>query len=129
MPRSWPGRIELVLVSLFLASWVVFVLDAVGLLRLAGALPLALYPFFSLAASLGWGAGLGYSVRRRGLEARMRRAAWVVYFFGPPGILHVVRAMAPVELQRLQPLVPLLGWGVYSVFFAVPLVVAPRRRL
>jgi hypothetical protein len=59
----------------------------------------------------------------------MRRRALVVYYFGPPGILHVVRAMAPAMLQRLQPLVPLLGWGVYSVFFAVPLLVMPRRRL
>ena len=104
-------------------------LDAAGVLHLAGALPLALYPFFSLAASLGWGGGLAYNVRRRGLHPPMRRRALVVYFFGPPGILHLVRAMAPLLLQRLQPLVPLLGWGVYSIFFAVPLVVAPRRRL
>ena len=104
-------------------------LDAVGVLHLAGSLPLALYPFFSLAASLGWGAGLAYNVRRRGLIPPMRRRALVVYYFGPPGILHLVRAMAPLLLQRLQPLVPLLGWGVYSIFFAVPLMVAPRRRL
>ena len=40
-----------------------------------------------------------------------------------------MRAMAPLLLQRLQPLVPILGWGVYSVFFAVPLLVMPKRRL
>jgi len=127
--RSWLLWLELIVVSLFLACWVVFVLDALGVVHLAGALPLQLYPFFSLAASLGWGAGLGYNVRRRNLAGAMRRRALVVYYFGPPGILHVVRAMAPLALQRLQPLVPILAWGVYSVFFTVPLVVAPRRRL
>jgi hypothetical protein len=124
----WLLWFELLVVAFFLASWLAFVLDALGVLHLAGSLPLALYPFFSLAASLGWGAGLAYNVRRRGLQPPMRRRTLVVYYFGPPGILHLVRAMAPLVLQRLQPLVPLLGWGVYSIFFAVPLVVAPRRR-
>jgi hypothetical protein len=121
------ARVEPALIGLFLAGWVGALLGQLGVLELAGTLRLAFYPYFSLAAALGWIAGNVYVHRRRRLPRELRRRLLLVYLVGPPGILYLLRAMAPLVEQQIAPLVPLLGFGVFSVFFAVPVTLAPRR--
>ena len=121
-------RVEPALIGLFLASWLGALLAQLGVLDLAGSLPLAFYPFFSFAAALGWVGGNVYVHRRRGVAPPLGRRLLAIYLVGPPGILYLVRAMAPAAEQAVAPLVPLLGFGVYSVFFAVPVTLAPRHR-
>lgn len=121
-------RVEPALIGLFLASWLGALLGQLGVLDLAGTLPLAFYPYFSLAAGLGWLAGNVYVHRRRSVPKALRRRLMLIYLVGPPGILYLVRAMAPVVDQTVAPLVPLLGFGVFTVFFAVPVSLAPRPR-
>ena len=119
-------RLEPALIGLFLAAWLSALLGQVGLLDLAGSLRLAFYPFFSLAGAMGWVAGNVYVHRRRGLPKPLSRRLLLIWVVGPPGILYLVRGMAPAAEQAIAPLVPLLGFGVYSVFFAVPVTLAPR---
>ena len=119
-------RLEPALIGLFFASWLGALLAQLGVLPLAGTLPLAFYPYFSLAAALGFAAGNFYVQRRRVFPPELRRRLLLVYLVGPPGILYLVRGMAPAADQALAPLVPLLGFGVYSIFFAVPVKLVPR---
>lgn len=119
-------RLEPALIGLFLAAWLSALLGQLGVLDLAGSLRLAFYPFFSLAAAMGWVAGNVYVHRRRGLPQPLRRRLLMIWLVGPPGILYLIRGMAPAAEQAIAPLVPLLGFGVYSVFFLVPVTLAPR---
>jgi len=121
-------RLEVALVSLFFACWSVAALAGLGLLDLAGGLPLSLYPLYSIAAALGWIFGNVYVMRSRTVPRRLRRRVLLVYFLGPPGIVYALRAMAPVEDQLLAPLVPLYSLGVYTALFLVPVVLRPPRR-
>jgi len=109
-------------VGLFFAGWVGALLQQWGVLSLGGTLPLALYPYFGLAAFLGWVSGNVYLVRRRRLPPSSHRRALLIYFLGPPGLLYLLRSMAPVEDQLAAPLVPVLAFGVFAVFFLVPMV-------
>jgi hypothetical protein len=124
------SRLEPVLVALFLATWVVDLLVALGLVDLAGSLDLGLYPLYSMSAAAGWLAGNVFVARVQGLPRALRRRILLVYFLGPPGLLTLLRAMATAEAQRAAPLVPLYSLGVFSVLFLVPLLMprAPARR-
>ncbi len=103
-------------------GWLASILAFWGVLPLAGALPLDLYRFFSLAAILGWLAGNVYRFRQRGaLESPVRRRAVWLYLIGPPSFLYLLRAMAPLLEQQAAPLVPIYGFGVYGLFFLIPL--------
>ena len=119
------------LLGLFLACWLVALLHLVGLLSLAGTLDLGLYPFYGIAAALGWVSGNLYVHGRRALPARARRLLLVVYFLAPPGLLYLLRAMAPAALQAAAPFVALYACAVFAVFFLVPVTLtgtAPTRR-
>ena len=63
----------------------------------------------------------------------LRRRVFLVYFLGPPGLLYLLRAMASIEAQRAAPLVPFYAFGVFAVFFVVPILLpttpAARRSL
>jgi hypothetical protein len=113
-------RLEPILAGLFLACWVVVLLARLGVVPLAGHLPLALYPLYSTAATLGWASGILYMRRRRGVPLPMLRRLFVVYYLGPAGILWLLRSMAPLEWQQAAPLVPLYAFGVFSALFSVP---------
>lgn len=113
-------RTAALLAGLFLACWAVVLLHRLGLVELAGSLPLALYPLYSLAAALGWAAGITYARLRRGTEGLLRRRLFLIFLVGPPGLLFLLRAMAPVAHQQAAPLVPLFAFGVYAALFAVP---------
>ena len=114
------GRLEVVLLGLFLACWVFSLLSFTHVVSLAGSLPLALYPYYSVAVALGWAFGMLYMQRTRGFETQLRRRFLFIYYLGPPAILVLLRAMAPVAYQRAAPLVPLWAFGVFSILFLVP---------
>jgi hypothetical protein len=117
-PSFW--RLEAILLALFLACWLVVVLSLVGLVTLRGNFPLGLYPLYSLASALGWGAGNLYVHRGRRFPDPIRRRVLLVYYLGPQGLIYLLRAMASTADQQAAPLVPLYAFGVFSIFFLVP---------
>lgn len=121
------GRLEPIVLGLFLASWAVVLLERLGVVSLAGHLPLALYPLYGIAGMMGWVAGNLYAHRRRGFDRPMRRRLLVVYLIGPTGLIYLLRAMAPQEHQALAPMVPLWAFGVFCAMFAAPAMI--RRPL
>lgn len=121
-------RLELALLPVFTAIWLVALLVAVGLLPGNGLLALDFYRLYSVAAVLGWLAGNVYVVRARQLAAQLsRRSLLLVYLLGPSALVYLLRALAPV-VERLQaPFVPLYALGVYVIFFLVPVSFKTRR--
>lgn len=120
-------RVELILAGLFAACWVAAVLGAVNAAPLAGSLDLGLYPLYSLAVVLGSAAGNGYAWRSRRLEPRERRRILLVYLAGPPGLLTLLRGLAPDPVQDAAPLVPFYAFMVFAVFLMVPLMLRRPR--
>ena len=114
------------LLGFFGAAWLVSLAHVVGLLPLAGGLPLSLYGYFAAAATAGWLAGNVFVLRRR--RVGERRLLVVLYLFGPPSLVYLLRALAPEELRDLAPLAPLWAFGVYGVFFLVPILFPPPVR-
>lgn len=115
------ARFEPALFALFLVAWLGALLGQLRLVPLAGLLDLGLYPLFTVAAALGWVAGNVYLHRRRRSPPAVRRKLFVIYLVGPPGLLYLLRAMAPRAVQQMAPLVPLLAFAVFVVFFLVPI--------
>ena len=114
-------RLETILLALFLAGWTVVVLNWLRLVSLAGNLQLgSLYPLYSFACMLGWSAGTLYVHRRRGLPDSGRARLLFLYYLGPQGLVYLVRAMTPVSFQEAAPWVPVYAFGVFSIFFLVP---------
>jgi hypothetical protein len=99
----------------------------VGVVPLDGALDLGLYPLYVTAALAGWVAGNVFVSTSRGLGKPLRRRLALAYLFGPAGLLYLLRAMAPTEVQVAAPLVPLYAHAVFAVFFVVPVTL--RRPL
>ena len=118
--RGEVGRLEVALLGLFLACWVLRVLTFARVVNLVGSLPLSLYAFYGVAVALGWGFGILYVVRTRGLPVRIRRLFLLIYYLRPPAVLRLLRGMAPAVDQRAAPFVPLWAFGVFSVLFLVP---------
>lgn len=112
-------RFEAVLLGLFLACWLVYLLALVRVVSPAGSLTLDFYPYFSLAAGVGWGAGNLYVFRVRDREPSTRRGLLGGYFLAPLGLLFLVRAMATVDFQRAAPLAGVYALCVFSIFFVV----------
>ena len=121
-----PG--ERSLLGFFGAAWAVSVLHLAGVLPLAPALPLSLYGYYGFAAAAGWVAGNVFVLRRRRIGGR--GLLLVLYLFGPPSLVYLLRALAPPEHHQAAPLAPLWAFGVYGVFFLVPVLLPPpvRRR-
>jgi hypothetical protein len=119
-PRGEVGPLEIALLGLFLACWALRVLSFARVITLAGSLPLSLYSYYGVAVALGWGFGILYVVRTRGLPPRTRRLFLLIYYLGPTAILSLVRGMAPYSYQRAAPLAALWAFGVFSALFFVP---------
>lgn len=113
-------RLELVLLALFFACWLVGFLQFFGLVPTTGSLDLGLRGLFTFAAALGWVAGNVYVQRSRGLPGEIRRRLLLIYLLGPPGLLFLLRSMASAETQMAAPLAPLYASGVFSILFLVP---------
>lgn len=116
-------RLEPAVVGISFACWGLTLLQTVGWVGLAGTVHLSLYGLYSTAAALGWLAGNVYVARSRAASPGVRRRLRVIYVFGPPGLVYLLRAMAPASEQVLAPLVPLYAFGVYCVLFLVPVVI------
>ena len=144
-------RYEVWLLAIWTLTSIVVVLAFSGAVTLAGFLELDLYRLYSFGAVLGWLAGNVYVVRRTSIlrlgggggvvaaadgqpgaggKERFSRLRWrllLVYLIGPPSMLYLLRALAPASTQQAAPLVPLLGFGVYLVFFLVPVTLKTGR--
>jgi hypothetical protein len=114
-------RFELILLGLFLACWLVYLLAVLRVVSPDGTLDLGFYPYYSVAVAAGWGAGNLYVYRSRdlGAESPSRRRLLAGYFLAPLGLILLLKAMMPLEFQREAPLVGLYAFFVYSIFFAV----------
>jgi hypothetical protein len=111
-------------VALFVSCWTATLLGQLGLLPLAGAADPTLYGLYSLAAALGWFFGNVYVARRRRTPRDLHTRLRWLYLAGPPSVVYLVRTMEPAEQQHMAPLVPVFGFGVYGVLFAVPVVLS-----
>ena len=110
--------LETVILSSSLAAWSVGILAQIGILRWNLTFELELYPLYILAAFTGWFFGNVY-VHRSGRERRFAgraldevilqvartRLLFVLYLFGPPGWLYLIRSMARREQLEGMPLV------------------------
>lgn len=128
-----PDRFETALLVLCSACWILALTHFLGPAPLADRLPLSLYGLYSTAAASGWLFGNVYARRRRRLPPRLKMRVALLYAVGPPGMLYLLRALAPAAEQRAAPLVPLFALGVYEIFFLVPITLtwapgAGRRR-
>lgn len=114
-------RFELILLGLFLACWVVYLLAVFRVVNPDGTLDLGFYPYYSVAVGAGWGAGNLYVYRSRDLDAesQSRRRLLAGYFLAPLGLILLLKAMMPIEFQRSAPFVGLYAFCVYCIFFAV----------
>ncbi|MEM7049645.1 MAG: hypothetical protein AAF604_08300 [Acidobacteriota bacterium] len=113
-------RIEQSLFLLLLAVWMVALLQLFGLLPAMATLNLSFYSLYSVAAVSGWLAGNVFVRRVRGQHPELRRWFLAAYMSCPPGVLILLRSLAPPEAQAAAPLVPLLAVAIYCIFFLVP---------
>ena len=113
--------------------WLLAILGQLGAIPLAGNFYFELYPLYSLASVLGWVSGNLYVHRIQNLpEMRYRKRILLInYLLAPPSFLYLIRSLAPEDIQRAAPFVPLYAFAVYLIFFLVPVTLrpAPRRPL
>lgn len=114
-------RWELVLLALFLACWLVYLLAVFRLVTPEGTLALGFYPYYTVAVAAGWAAGNVYVYRSRDLdpESQSRRRLLAGYFLAPLGLILLLKAMMPLAFQRGAPFVGLYAFCVYGIFFFV----------
>jgi hypothetical protein len=105
-------------VGLFLACWVVFLLQLAGIARLPVLPRLTLIQLYSAASALGWAAGMIYVQRTRHLPPPLRRHLFLLSFCGPPSLVYLLVAMSRLQLQA--PLVLLWSLCVFGIFYLVP---------
>ena len=104
----------------FSACWLLFLLHVVGLFPLRGNLPIGLYLLYSAASALGWAAGTVYVQLTRTPSSSPRWRLFLLCILAPPGLLFLLRSMAPAAAQSAAPLVPLYALCVFGILFAVP---------
>ena len=111
---------ELILLGIFFVCWLAALAAFGGLLPLAGLLDLGLYQYYGLAAFLGWLSGNVYLQRSRWVPKPLRLRLMLIYLLGTPGLLYLVRALAPLTTQALAPMAPVYATGVFAILFLVP---------
>ena len=119
-------NLELHLLTVSLGLWVLSVLHLLGLVPLGGHLELDYYELYAIAAALGWISGNVFFYRARDLVRPSRTRFLLIYLLGPPSLLTLLRALAPLEMQEAVPLVPLYASAVYAIFFLVPVTLKPK---
>ena len=130
---------ELGLLAVFSAIWLLTILAGLGLVPLAGTLDLDLYRLYSIAAVLGWVTGNIYVYRAQNFGGdpgerpegrRFNKRLLLSYLIQPQSCVYLLRTLAPFEVQQAAPMVPVYSFGVYSLFFLVPLTLraTPRRK-
>lgn len=117
-----PARFETYLLGLCVVCWSLALAHFGGLISLAGPLPLSLYGLYSVAGIAGWLSGNLYAGRRKRLPPPLQRRMLVLYSLGPPGMLYLLRALAPAADQLAAPFVQVWALIPYAGLFLVPLV-------
>jgi hypothetical protein len=112
-------RYEQVLLGLFLACWLVSLLAVFRVLAPDGTWNPGFYPYYTVAAASGWGAGNLYVYRTRDLDEKDRRRYMPGYFLAPLGLILLLKVMMPLAFQRMAPFVGVWAFGVFSIFFSV----------
>jgi hypothetical protein len=113
------SRGEVVLAAFFLATWLVALVYGAGWLPSPG-LTIGFYGLFGFSAFVGWTNGLVCALRLR-RRPRPGRGRWIALrLLLPAGLVALVRAMMPLEARVAAPLAGALAFGVYAIFFAVP---------
>ncbi len=112
-------RYEQVLLGMFLACWLVYLLAVFRLVTPEGTWSPGFYPYDTLAAALGWGAGNLYVYRTRDLAEKDRRRFMPGYFLAPLGLILLLKVMMPLDFQRAAPFVGVWAFCVFSIFFFV----------
>jgi hypothetical protein len=113
-------KLELFLVALFMACWIVVLLHLVGIVPMAGTLDLGMQGLYTVAVAAGWLGGNIFVRRSRGLPRVLVRRLRLIYLFGPPGLLALLRTMAPGAVQAAGPFVALYAGIIYAILFLVP---------
>lgn len=106
--------------AVFGLLWVTAMLAQRGVLPLAGIAELSLYHLYGTAALAGWLAGNVYVARHRMRGERHKRRLLLLYLFGPPSLIWLLRTLAPIAAQRAAPFVAVYALAVYGIFFLVP---------
>jgi hypothetical protein len=104
--------------GLFLACWVIFLLQLAGLTRLPDLPRLTLMQLYSTASVLGWVAGMTYVQRTRRLAGPLRRRLFLLSFCGPPSVVCLLVAMGRLQVQA--PLVLVWSLCIFGIFYSVP---------
>lgn len=120
-------RAEFLILSAGLMCWAAALGSALTGRPGAGFLPLGLYPVYGLATALGSLAGNVYIRRARSAASNVRRVLRMIYLVGPPGLLFLVWELVPAVLQRAAPLAPVYAYGIYVIFFLVPVTLRRRQ--
>ncbi len=123
---------EVALAGFFVASWIVAAGARLGLFAVSGNLEIGLYPFFSVAAAIGWLCGNVWVARSRSVDFLFGRLLLLLYYLGPTGTLFLLRAMLSREAQLAAPMTPLYAFIVMTIFFLVPVLLkrtTPTRGL
>ena len=107
------------LLGLFLACWLVYLLAVFRVLTPDGTWNPGFYPYYTVAAASGWGAGNLYVYRTRDLDEKDRRRYMPGYFLAPLGLILLLKVMMPLAFQRMAPFVGVWAFGVFSIFFSV----------
>lgn len=113
-------RLEPVLFGIFTLGWLlaIFIL-AIGR-SLDTPLPISLYHLYGLAVFGGWLSGNVYVQRTAAKPRKERLRSLLVYLLGPPGLLFLTHGLTSVQSQARVPLAPVYAFGIYVVFFMVP---------
>lgn len=125
-------RLEPVLFGFFTLCWLLaLVILAVGR-SLDSALPVSLYHLYGLGVFGGWLSGNVYVQRTAKVERGGRFKTLLGYLLGPPGLLFLTHGLSSYESQARVPLAPVYAFGVYVIFFMVPVsfrrMAEPRDR-
>ncbi len=112
-------RFEQVLLGLFLACWLVYLLGVFQIVKPAGTWNPGFYPYYSIAMAVGWAAGNLYVYRTRDLDPTARRRFLAGYFLAPVGLISLLKIMMPISFQRGAPFVGVWAFCVFSIFFGV----------
>lgn len=122
-------RFELGLLVFCFLCWVATLVTALADRPFAGTVEIGLYGLYGSALVLGWLGGNVYNLRTRDLPRLGRRWMMTLYVLGPPGVFFLAWALTPLDSQQAVPLAPAWAYGVYVIFFMVPVSFrhTPRR--
>ncbi len=113
-------RLEPILFGIFTLFWLLAILVLAVGRSLDSPLPISLYHLYGLAVVGGWLSGNVYVQRTSRIPRGSRLRSLLVYLLGPPGLLFLTHGLTSVESQARVPMAPVYAFGIYLIFFMVP---------